>query len=124
MTARTEVVTQVSGLPLNVNVMGYARNVDAITEPTVMVRVDQVDHDQAARVWRRYTVALLVIVPQTDVLPAAEDELDNLLEDVLHQLEQPTTPLTWSTAKRAVFQDVWPCYEVTLSVPITKETPA
>jgi hypothetical protein len=123
MTARSVVLEQVAGLGTSATVMPYARNVDSIGGPTLMVRVDQVDHDPSVRVWRRYTVALLVIVPQTDIVADAEDELDGLLEDVLYELEQDTTPLTWTTARRAVFQEQqWPCYEVTLSVPIAKES--
>lgn len=121
MTARALVLEQVAGLGTGATVMAYARNVDTIADPTLMVRVDQVDPDPNVRAWRRYTVALLVIVPQTDVAADAEDELDGLLEDVLHELEQDTTPLTWTTAKRAIFQDQWHCYEVTLTVPIAKE---
>ena len=121
MTPRTLVLDQVAGLGTAATVMPYARNVDALPGPTLMVRVDEVNPHPNARSWRAYTVALLVIVPHTDVVADAEAELDALLEDVLHALEQDTTPLTWSTARRAVFEGDWPCYEITLTVPISKE---
>ena len=119
MTARALVLEQLATLELDATVIPYGRSLDTVTEQTLMVRVDSVAKGQGI-IWRSYSVALLVIVPYTD--PArAEDALDALLEDVLFELEKPTTPLVWTAAQRAVFQEQWPCYEVTLSVPVNKE---
>lgn len=120
MTARSVVLEQLAGLNIDATVIPFGRSLENVGGSTLMVRVDSVSKGQGP-VWRTYSVALLLIVPFKDDPERAEDALDALLEDVLFELEQDTTPLVWSAATRAVFQDQWPCYEVTLSVPVTKE---
>ena len=121
MTARDTVIEQLEQLDLGAaKVMPYATNLLVVDRPTVMVRVDNITPDPRARVWRRYDIALVLVVPKTEPGPA-DDQLDGLLEDVLHELEKDTTPLTWTAAKRAVFQEGYPAYEVVLSVPFDKE---
>ena len=119
MTARAVVLEQLATLALDATVIPYGRALDNVSENTLMVRVDSVAKGQGI-VWRTYSVALLLIVPFEDP-QRGEDELDALLEDVLFELEKSTTPLVWTSAQRAVFQEKWPCYEVTLSVPTSKE---
>jgi len=113
--ARAAIVAQVTPVleALDVRVEPYARN-STVDEPTVMVRLDRV---VKARPWRTYEAALLVLVPQ--LVPGnADDELEALLEDVLHALDGGRVP--WTAASRAVFEDLQvPGYEVALSVPLT-----
>lgn len=117
--ARQATIDAISALDLGVDVQAYADN-RTITEPTVMVRVDRARPGAHPRAWRSYDVALLVIAPKTEVGPA-DDQLDDLLEDVLLALEESPDLITWTTAERAVYQDAQPAYEVTLQVPVTKE---
>lgn len=127
MTARQAVVAALTaqtgaGQPLHgVRVVGYARNIDPPSKPTVMVRLDEAEPGAGApNVWRRYAFALVVLPAKTHG-SAADDELDALLEDVLYAIEQAPN-LTWSKAARGTYQDnSYPAYEVTLSVPFTKE---
>ena len=111
--ARAAIVAQVTP-PLEaagVKVEPYSRNT-VVDENTVMVRLDRV---VKAPPWRTYDAALLVLVPQ-QVPGNADDELDALLEDVLHALDR--SRVRWSTAARSVFETGAHCYEVTLSVPL------
>jgi len=125
MTARA----QVAGLLVeaftgraDVDVMPYARQVDAPPRSLVMVRVDEVRPSGHPGAWRDYDLALVVIAAQTTA-GAGDDELDAVLEDVLHALDTATA-LTWTTAKRAVYNETQPAYEVALVVTVTKETTA
>lgn len=103
----------------DVDVVGYARQIDAPARSTVMVRVDEVRPSRIPSAWRDYDVALVVIAAATAV-EAGEDELDAALEDVLHALDSSTS-LTWTAAKRAVYADTNPAYEVALTVTVNKE---
>lgn len=124
MTARQAVIDAVAGLELDgVNVIGYARNIDPPTKPTVLVRVDLVEPYPGLPDRNRYTFGL-VLIPTRSGPGSADDELDDLLEDVLHALDN-APDLTWTRAERGTYQDTtYPAYEVTLSVPFKKESPA
>jgi len=113
--ARDAILAAVAALPLEVDVEAYARNA-TITAPTVMVRLDRVTKRAP---WRDYDAALLVIVPNT--VEDADDELDALLEDVLQAIDAGDGPLRWTTADRATFEGAFPCYEVTLTVPVVPQ---
>ena len=120
MTARNEVVTLLDGiLPTDVDVIAYARNIDPPKRSTVLVRVDEVVPNPLPQVWRGYRFALVLVAAKTDAGPA-DDELDGLLEDVLHAIDTSDT-ITWDKASRAVYQDTNPAYEVVLNVPFSKE---
>jgi hypothetical protein len=121
MTARNELVTLLDGLlPTDVDVIPYARAIDAPKRSTVLVRIDEVVPDPLPQVWRGYKFALVLIAARTDPDGPADDELDALLEDVLYAIDQSDT-ITWDKASRAVYRDTNPAYEVTLNVPFTKE---
>ena len=106
--------------PDGVQVEPYARVLDNVAKRTVMVRVDTVKpRRDVAQAHRTYGCAVLVIAPTTDAGPA-DDELDALLEDVLEAIEL-SPDLDWSEAKRATLDDIWPAYEITLTVTTTKE---
>ena len=123
MSARAQVVEAVTEAmsAIGVAVIGYARQIDPPAWPTVMVRVDEVSRPagmpQGCRV---YKFALVCIAAKTDPDGPADDELDGLLEDVLHALD--TAPdLIWETATRAVYAETSPAYEVALTVHTIKE---
>ena len=121
MTARamvTEVVK--AAMPGWVDVMGYARQIDPPARPTVMVRVDEVTRPSDLPIGCRvYKFALVCVAALTDHGGAADDELDVLLEDVLHALDSAPA-LTWDTATRAVYAETNPAFEVIVTV-TTKE---
>lgn len=105
-------------------VIPYARDIDVPDTPTILVRVDAVApaRDQLTRT---YTFALLLVAAQT-ADGAADDELDELLEDVLHALGNTGLAIVWTTAKRGVWLDPtdtprFPLYEVTVEVTTTHE---
>lgn len=101
-------------------VMPYARDIDPPSKATVMVRADVIRPSGLPGAWREYDFALLVITPLTD--PAAADaELDDLVEDVLHAVDESRLP-TWTSATRGSFEEKFPCYEVALTVTVTKES--
>ena len=124
MTARTEVVTLLTAvLPTDVDVIPYARNIDAPTKSTVMVRTDRVTPSPAAAGMRTYEMACILIAKRTTAGPG-DDELDLLLEDVLHALAHQTIPngVTWSEARRATYGEpdgTNPAYEIALAVTVT-----
>lgn len=106
--------------PDGVQVEPYARGLDNVARPVVMVRVDAVAPARnVAQGQRRYGCAVLVVVPTTDPGPA-DDELDALLEDVLEAIEL-APKLDWTEAKRATLDDTWPAYEVTVNITTTTE---
>ena len=128
MLARDQIVgvLQAEGaLPEDVDVIGYARNIDPPRRSTVMVRVDTVRPSQVAGSLWQVEAALVLIGAKTTPGPA-DDELDALLQDVLYALdtEQVSGALSWSEAKRAVYGEpdpTNPAYEVAVSTHIQKE---
>lgn len=114
-----------TALPDNVHVEPYARDGYVVTKPTVMLRIDEVSRSvKAPQADRRYTYALLVVVPQTSTHGPADDRLDALLEDVLYAIEQDHDLPQWTSCKRAVFaDDELPAYEVTIPVDFTITNP-
>lgn len=120
MSARSLVVDALNAaLDSDVVVIPYARNLDAILGPTVMVRIDSVTPSTQPQAWHLYEMSLCVVTALQDSL-AAEAELDDLLLDVLFAVDQSDLP-TWTVARRATFDDTLHGYEVVLTVPVTKE---
>lgn len=122
MTARQLIIDTLeaqvgAGLPLEgVDVIGYASNITPPARPVVMVRIDEVTPSQLSD-RRSYTFALILIPSQTEPGPA-DEELDQLLEDVLYAIDQADT-LTWTRALRATYQNsTYPAYEVIVTRPI------
>ncbi len=123
MTARTEVVALLlATLPPDITILPYAREIDPPAQPTVMVRIDEVRPSPAGFGLQNYEFALVLIAAKTAPGPA-DDELDVLLDDVLHALGKPAIPVgvTWTSAKRATYNDTHPAYEVAISVTAVKE---
>lgn len=120
MTARDEVVAALrDSVPEGITVMPYSRSADAVSGPTVMVRVDEVRPSDQPQAFREYQFSLLVITDRTEP-GVADAELDALLEDVLYALDQSRLPV-WTNATPANFEDAFPCYQVALNVTVTKE---
>jgi hypothetical protein len=121
MTARDEVVAALQTVvPSGIEVIAYSRDIDQPAKPTVMVRVDRVRPVPESREVRRYGFALILITPKTTAGPA-DDELDGLLEDVLHAVESSTDGLVWTQATRANYEDRFPAYQIELDVITQKE---
>ena len=117
MTARAEVVAALrTVIPDDILVIPYAKVIDPPKAPTVLVRVDQVE---PLKPWRRYGFALIVVTPYTNPDGPADENLDEVLEDVLYALDRHET-ITWDRARRSTFQER-PAYLVSLSIPFTKE---
>ncbi|CCH79084.1 hypothetical protein BN12_40054 [Nostocoides japonicum T1-X7] len=123
MTARAAVADLLTEhLPDDVDVIPYARNIDSPARSTVMLRLDEVTPGVASGLGT-YTFALLLIAAKTSPGPA-DDELDALLEDVLYALDRLSDAgVTWSSARRATYEDKNPAYEVTTAVTVSKSDP-
>lgn len=119
-TPRGQVVDILAGLaPEGVRVLPYARDIDAPgRDGTVMVRVDEVTPSSQPQALREYGIALVLVVPQ---VTTGEDLLDGLLEAVLKLLEKSRTGIVWTAARRAVFEEKFPAYEITTTVHFDKE---
>jgi hypothetical protein len=130
MTARDEVVDLLDGaLPVGVDVLPYARQIDPPDRSTVMVRVDVIRPAPESGLWE-VDAALVLIVPGPGTeVEAAEAELDGLLEDVLYALDNDDgipNGVRWTEAKRAVYgepEPTNPAYEVALTIRTQKEQP-
>lgn len=107
------------------NVIDYSRDIDPPAKSTVMLRFDGLTPGPVLGTWT-FKWALVLVAAKT--LPGAgDDEIDNLLVDVIHvleQLSQAIPGLTWSEATRGVFPpdtQTQPAYEVAIAVTGTKE---
>jgi hypothetical protein len=123
MTARAEVVAALdAAMPADVVVLPYSRQIDPPSQSTVMVRIDTVAPSAATGGARDYTFALVLIAAQVTPGPA-DDELDDLLEDVLAALDDvAASGLRWTEATRAVYAQSNPAYEVTVTATTTTTT--
>lgn len=126
MTARDQVVAVLAQLvPDGIDVRPYAEDIPRPQLPTVMVRVDEVQPNRVARhTHRDYLMTLILLCTSEDTSGPADDELDQLLEDVLYCLDvgagAELLP-TWSSAKRGVYQDTVPAYEVSTTITAEKQ---
>jgi hypothetical protein len=112
-TARDTVLAQLAQLPSSVaTVRAYARLNRPPAKPTLLVRVDEIDPvDQ----FRRYGFSLIVLgtkqLTDDDRVGGVDDEIDELVELVLAELDKGITDLTWTSAKRGVYEPTnSPCY--------------
>jgi hypothetical protein len=108
---------------LGVDVEPYARQLDGLTKPVVMVRLDSIAKASDVGPGRRsYGATVLVVSPLTDDDAAGQDAVDQLVEDVLHAVDLAAN-LSWTTARRVTVDDTWPGWEVDLLPVPTKHTP-
>lgn len=123
MTARSEVVDALDTLLPDVTVLPYARNVTPPAQPLVMVRVDRVEPAPEVPNHNRYTFALVLLGSKNEPGPA-DDELDELLEQVIYTINSEDSVLTWTSAVRGTYENTsYPAYEVTVihNIKVTEE---
>lgn len=128
MLARDQIMSVLQSpgaLPTDIDVQAYARNIDPPLRSTVMVRIDKVRPSKVGSGLWEVDAALVLIGAQTTP-GAADDELDALLQDVLHALgsQAVANALTWTEATRAVYgepEPTNPAYEVAVNTHIQKE---
>lgn len=109
-------------LPANTKIVDVPRSLDGIEakKPVVMLYRDEVSKAPNAQGDYFNSFALWVVSPIINTI-RAEDNLDDLLDDVLRALDQVSW-LNWSTAERSVFGDNQaPAYKVNLTVISNKE---
>lgn len=108
-------------LPDTVRVRPYTDELGSHDRPVVMPYVDEVTRrPEGGPTLRQYQFGLLLV--GVKVAPGGgDDDLDRALEDVLHALDQ-APGLTWSLAKRSVYEGRLPAYLVTVQV-LTTHTP-
>lgn len=110
-------------LPADVELVPYARTLDVMVRPTVLVRLDRIvpadssGLDASAR-RRQYSGALLVVAHRLDVDLALSNAVDELAEAVLFAVDQSPL-LTWSVCERVVVDEQYPGWEVQFKPGIT-----
>lgn len=117
-TPRAQLVELLEGVtPDTLDVIPYARQIPQPPKTTVMVRVDKVTPSPVAPSTHREYGFVLVLIAGTNVDGAADDELDDALEDLLHAIDTaPAGKLPrWSSADRGTYEETAPAYEVTLT---------
>ena len=126
-TAREHVHAAIGAhMPAGVDFRAYAARIDTPVKRTVLLRVDEVRPDITLPVSTfLYTYSLMCVSAFTDDgRGPADEDLDELLEDVLMAVED-TPDVSWTAATRGQWLDTaHPAYIVTIQVRHTKkETP-
>jgi hypothetical protein len=122
--ARSIAQSALEGYLDDVQVEPYSRlSLSSIAGPAVLVKLEEVEREPSAPMsHRRYVMELVLVTPLTEA-PAADDELDALLEDVVYALEQSST-FDFERATRGVFEGTQtPCYGVRCSLIAPKPAP-
>jgi hypothetical protein len=112
-TARDTVVEQLAALPADLcRVRPYARLNRQPAEPTLLVRVDEIEPVEQYRLYRFSLIVLSTkLVTDDDAVGGVDDEIDDLVELVLAELDKGITNLLWKSAKRGVYEPTnSPCY--------------
>ena len=125
LTARTEIVAHlVARLPEDYTVLEFARDVDDLTETTVMVETRRIEPGPAAGTWQA-TCAIHVVARYEDYV-AAETALEDAVVEVLAALDSLPNLSLAAERVQLVGTDGAPkqhAYRVDLVVPVTKPTP-
>lgn len=128
-TARDLVVEQLDNVaPTDCQVRPYARLKRQPAQPTVLVRVDEVepssDTSQLARVYRFSLIVLgTKLVTDDDDKGGVDDEIDDLAELILAALDKGPTDVIWTSAKRGTYEATnSPCYLIAVQWSGTYET--
>lgn len=112
MNARTALSEALTDALPGFRVLGYSQDLDAVTRPTVMVWTSLIERAEQFGLDRiKVTVELWVLVGN-DNPEAANDALDDALEDVLGAL-QDVDWIDWTTAERGVLFDRFHGYRIT-----------
>lgn len=115
MTPRQLVVDALAAVLPHLHVDAYARHITP-SRPTLMVLLDQVQPQPAVPLGRAHVFHLWLIVPATKAGPA-DDDLDARLVTVLDALDLSPV-ITWTDARRAIYEDAQPAYDITVTVEI------
>ena len=100
-------------LPTDWKLVSYQTNLDTISQPVVVLKLETVErHPQAPNGARLITYTLTVIEPKTAPGPA-DDALDHKLVVLLDAIDA-TPGLRWSKAQR-VATDTNPAFDVSLT---------
>jgi len=105
-------------LPATWQIVPFAKNLDAITRPVVMLQLEEVQrHPDAPNGARLITYSLLIIEPKNDPGPA-DDSLDANVINLIDAIDK-TPGLRWTSAKRVVAFES-PAFDITLMFDATK----
>lgn len=100
-------------LPSSWKLVAYQTNLDSISQPVVVLKLEEVQrHPAAPQGARLITYTLTIIEPKTAPGPA-DDSLDTNLVLLLEAIDA-TPGLNWSSAKR-VATDTNPAFDVSLT---------
>ena len=106
-------------LPTSWRIVPYVTNLDSISQPVAMLKLQSVEkHPQAPKTERIVTYVLTVIEPKTAPGPA-DDALDTNLIRLLDAIDD-VPGLIWSKAERVIAQDSNPAFDITLTFHHTK----
>src|SRR5512138_119134 len=98
----------------------YARTIDPPAKPVAMLRLDQIEPGPE---WgtRIYRYGIVVITGKQTMEGAADDELEDVVEDVLLALAKAVDGLAVviNTAKRGVYADTMPAFEIPIEVKVS-----
>lgn len=98
-------------------VIPWLRTVDGVAKPTLIVTREHVAHATSAKGVRDNAMKVLVVDPrQTN----GEDQLDASLDVVLAALDV-MPDIAWTDATRAVLDEKWPTYSITLTLTTTED---
>lgn len=109
-------------LPPRTKIIDVPRSLDGIetSRPVVMLYRERVEKAPNAIGAYFNTFALWIISPNVDT-SRAEDQLDNMLDEVISALDELSW-LNWSNAQRSTFGDAQaPAYQVELTIVTNKE---
>jgi hypothetical protein len=114
-------------LPRGWDLIPYTRVVDAITVPTVMVKLQTITRLPEAPMSSHITAYTVTIVNPAADPGEADASLDDDISELLHALDEirneaglPT--LRWTRAERVAFSDTYLAFDITVEV-ITTATP-
>lgn len=119
-----ELLTSTGKLQETDEVIPYSRSIDPPSQPTVMIRFDELD-EGPARGLLKYRFTLVLLSSLTDRGPA-DDELEQLMLrvidaiDVAHRVED--RGVQWvPPAKAGVYRGTTPSIQIQVNVTISKE---
>lgn len=110
-----------AALPSSWRIMGNARELDAITRPTVMLWQQRIERAEQINLHTlTCTLQVWVLVPGTDV-DKADDELDAMLVAVLEAF-QGQREYHWTAAERGVLYEKFHGWRLDVTAAYTIET--
>lgn len=107
-------------LPTAWRLVPYSTNLDQISKPVVMLKLQTIAKlPEAPNSHRTVSYVLTVIEPK--ITPGAlDDDLDDHVVDLLAAIDDLPN-FAWTKAERVLFSDSNQAYDITLEIPIRKE---